>query len=297
MHGLGNDFVLTDLRRHPQWQKLLCQPAWVRFVCNRHLGVGADGILALSAATTKGALATMTIHNADGSLAEMCGNGLRCVARYLVEPIEHPPQGPSNPSASSVFVVDTLAGPRVCKIESPVGQTALSVAVDMGRPVFSAPATIELDLGDGRLPGPGTLVSMGNPHVVFFVEPPVAFEQLLALAHRLGPVVETHPAFPHRTNVEFAQRLGATIFETVVWERGCGVTQACGTGACASVAAACQTGQVVPGQTFGVRLPGGWLDIAIEKDLSTTWLRGPAQTVFRGDLTTCSIMPFDGAGF
>lgn len=292
MNGLGNDFLVVDLPKHPDWEPVLAEPLLVRRICDRHRGVGADGILAVRKAQSDGSVATMHVHNADGSMAEMCGNGLRCVARYVLER-DREPLGWG--SAPPLLTIDTGAGPLACSLAlSPAGDVE-SVEIEMGRPTLLSPEPVTLRVGDSRLML--RLVSMGNPHAVELCDEALTYEQLIERATALGPLVETDPLFPQRTNVEFvkARSRGSSHLDVVVWERGCGITQACGTGACASVVAACLQGLIPPGMPCTVRLPGGILTVTVAKDLSSVRMRGPAEIVFFGELLTSSIMAVDGA--
>jgi diaminopimelate epimerase len=282
-HGLGNDFVIVDLRAGeptPSWQ----DPTLVRAVCDRRFGVGADGVLPILPPITEGAVGRMRVLNADGSEAEMCGNGIRCVAKLLHD---------RDPALRvDRMVIDTGAGPLACGIERDAGGEVASVTVDMGRP--------RLPRGEIPMTGPAgercvqaplvvdgrelaiTGVSMGNPHAITFVDESGA--ALRALAERVGPTVETHAWFPNRTNAEFVRVVSPTHLELVVWERGCGITLACGTGACATAVAACLVGHAAPGTEIAVDLLGGTLAITVAADYSGVSMRGPATHVFDADL-------------
>ena len=249
--GLGNDFVVLDAPGG-----LLPSADLVRAVCDRHFGVGADGVLVVGPPRSAGARASMTVLNADGSRPEMCGNGLRCVAVHLAAA-----------GGDASFVVDTDAGPRACRVE------AGAVEIDMGRLRDEGP--IELDLDGEALTF--ARVSAGNPHAITFA--PLGAGALA----RVGPAVATHPAFPAGTNVELARVEGAGI-SLVVWERGVGPTLACGTGACATVGAACLAG-LAPFDTWvDVALPGGHLAVRVARDDLAATMRGPARRVFAGTL-------------
>ncbi len=299
MNGLGNDFVIADLRKHPDWSFVLREPAWVRGVCDRHRGVGADGILAVSDGISPHSAASMQVHNADGSIAEMCGNGLRCVARYVFEQ-QHSGQAQLDSSVveqNAVLTIDTGAGALRSELTLGADGFVEAVVVDMGRPVLVAPERVELAVERSLPPLELMLVSMGNPHAVQLCDPTLGYEELMALATRLGPRVETDPLFPQRTNVEFVcQRPhSGPSLDVVVWERGCGITQACGTGACAAVVAACHRELIPRGVACSVRLPGGILWVTVAEDWSSVRMRGPAETVFCGEIATSSIMAVDGA--
>lgn len=266
-HGLGNDFVVLDRRQGGGDIDGAAARAW----CDRRRGVGADGVLVILPAP--GAAGRMVVHNADGSLAEMCGNGVRCVARHLAE------QDGARPRA---LVVETGAGPKTCALEWD-GAAVASVTVDMGPATFDAP---HLPRGPGG--GPfvdqpvggvrGTAVSLGNPHLVLWDVDP-------SRAGVLGPALEHDPLFPERTNVELCSLEPDGTVRVVVWERGSGLTLACGTGACAAAAVAVERGLRPAGTWLDVALPGGVLGVKIDAGTRRAWLRGPAARVFEGSLS------------
>lgn len=294
MNGLGNDFIVVDIRSETAWETLLTDPAAVRRLCDRHRGIGADGILAILPAETVGAVATMRVHNADGSRAEMCGNGLRCVARFL---FEQPLPGLSFSLPKAELVIDTGAGPLRCVLALLESGVLGSIEIDMGRPSVPVPSQVSLVVDPEMAAMELSLVSMGNPHAVRFCDAADSYESLFELARRFGPQIEQHPFFAHKTNVEFVRVRDqfASGLEVVVWERGCGITQACGTGACAAMVAACRRGMMSFGRRCEVRLPGGVLEVTVAPDLSAVHMRGPAETVFFGEYETSSIMAPDGA--
>jgi diaminopimelate epimerase len=291
VEGLGNDFVVVDLRAGAgaSGARSIQDPAVVRAVCDRHFGVGADGVLAILPGVSGDA--RMRVLNADGSEAEMCGNGLRCVAKVLYES--------DSTLRRPLLRIDTGAGRLDCAIDAE-GGLVRSVAVDMGRPRLArgeipmspggeAYAVRETISARGRA-FEMTAVSMGNPHAIIFVDDPAA--NLRALAEEYGPALEVDPIFPRRTNVELArirQVDGLPQIDLVVWERGCGITLACGTGACATVAAACVEERLRPGVEIPVHLPGGTLHITVAADLGGVRMRGPAVSVFRGELDLASL--------
>lgn len=257
VEGLGNDFLLLDHRDSPLALAPLIERA--PFLCDRRLGVGGDGLLVVAPPRTTGASGTMIVINHDGSRPEMCGNGLRCVALFLA-------------TAAPDVLVDTDAGPRACRVlqRAPDNHHG-EVEVDMG------PAR---PLGAHRIADHDFLAfSLGNPHVVTFVGPDADPE---SLARTLGPAIERAPRFPDRTNVEFARLETDGSLTLWVWERGCGITAACGTGACATVAAAARQGLVPADATVRVQLPGGPLQVRLADD--RVWMTGPARQVFRGQL-------------
>ena len=284
--GLGNDFLVVDNRSTqstPSCEELVDGVFVIaQALCNRRYGVGGDGVLSLTKPRTADAVATMRVLNADGSEAEMCGNGLRCVAKFLAE------TGDGQPDS---IVVDTGAGPLDCRLEWQE-DAVTSITVNMGRPRLrpseipmagvpeSEQCFVEQPLALAVGSRATTAVSMGNPHAVAFV--PESGAELEALTRLHGAEVETHAAFPSRTNAEFAHVVDATHIELWVWERGCGITQACGTGACATAVAACLTGQAELETEIEVALPGGPLAITVAKDYATVFMRGPAVHVFDG---------------
>jgi diaminopimelate epimerase len=263
-HGLGNDFVILDRRASGEDVDALTAIA----LCDRRRGVGADGVLVLLPA--RDAEARMVVHNADGSVAEMCGNGVRCVVKHLVDRTGRRPEA---------IDVATGAGVLRCAVRyGPEGAREIQVAMGPARLVADNLPSRETGRAfiDEPISGHdglrGTAVSLGNPHLVLTDAP-------LEEAARLGPVLERHPDFPDRTNVEFVAREGEGL-RVVVWERGAGLTQACGTGACAAVAAWVKRGLLPADQWVPVALPGGKLDIRVSSDLSSCELRGPATFVF-----------------
>lgn len=287
MHGLGNDFVVVDLLSRPdatpdaEWSRLAIE------ICDRHFGIGADGILLMQPAT--GADFRMRIFNSDGSEAESCGNGIRCLGRYYRD--RHFP-------ASAEIHVEAGGGPVTIWPHDDG-----SVTVDMGPPTFMAseiPVILQgpdgvPGLEDGLVPANLTLrldrsrtlmvncVSMGNPHAVAFVAQR-AFEGYPL--DEVGPLVERHSSFPNRTNFELAQVVDPGRIRVQVWERGAGPTLACGTGACAVVAIAHRLNLVR--SPVQVELPGGALSIEWD-GIGNVLMTGPAEYVFTGDYSTARI--------
>jgi diaminopimelate epimerase len=249
-HGLGNDFVVIDAVRGP-----FVTAAAARRICDRRRGVGADGVLSLLPPLLGGAI-RMHIYNADGSEAEMCGNGLRCVVRKLLD------------APGRRIAVETGHGILEGRLEGD------GVRVQLGRVEMIDPA-VEVDL-DGR-PVTALAISVGNPHLVL---PPFPEDAKLAeLAARFGPALERHPRFPERVNVEFVKHARDGL-ELVVFERGSGITEACGTGAAATAFASLAGGE---GRSpVRVQLPGGRLDVLIEGD--RVEIVGPAVHVFDGTI-------------
>jgi diaminopimelate epimerase len=253
MHGLGNDFVLIDALKENMEGIDLHQLA--RSICDRHFGVGADQLLLVL--PSQKADYRMRIFNPDGSEAEMCGNGIRCFAKYVYE---------TSKEKKELISVETEAGvvlPAVILAKSEV----VGAEVDMGEP---------RDLKEISVAGYRAYkVSLGNPHCVIFIE-----DISQAPVATIGPVIEKDPQFPGRTNVEFVEVNNNHEITVRVWERGAGETLACGTGACAAVAAGVLTGKTQ--RRVLVHLPGGNLDIEWEEEDKHVAMRGPAATVFEG---------------
>jgi diaminopimelate epimerase len=270
VEGLGNDFVLLD-RRDRSPAELEAELAWIRELaprlCDRRTGVGGDGILVVGPGQT-GSLASMIVVNFDGSRPEMCGNGLRCVAAFVAE--QH--------GGLDRLRLDTDAGPRACQItgRGSGGETSVSVAMgSAARLGTRTPAA-----GGGR---EFVSVSMGNPHAICFVG---AGDEPEALARELGPAIELDGTYaPAKTNVEFARVEADGSILLWVWERGVGITSACGTGACATAVAAVDLGLVEADTPIRVRLPGGALEITVPGDADAeVVMTGPARQVFSGEL-------------
>lgn len=252
MHGLGNDFVLLDARAEKLDSGSL--PQLARELCDRHFGVGADGVLIVHPSTN--AQYRMQIFNPDGSEPEMCGNGIRCFAKYVFE---------KDQLTKDVVSIETPAGVMVVAVISENGVVS-AVEVDMGEPKDEG----ELALEGFRF----RKINIGNPHAVAIVSD----LSQIALAE-LGPIIELSQHFPNRTNVEFVKIISDSEIEIMVWERGVGETLACGTGACAAVVAANLSGKV--GRQVKVKLPGGSLDIEWQAD-NHVLMTGPAESVFEG---------------
>jgi diaminopimelate epimerase len=282
-HGLGNDFLVVDLRTASPEQATAWQdPKAVIALCDRQFGVGGDGVLAILPSAI--ADVRMRVLNSDGSEAEMCGNGLRCFVKEL-----HDRGG----ITKREMVVETGFGPLPCTIDD------TGITVQMGAPRFTRgeiPMTgpagercIEQPL---ELPGQPvralTAVSTGNPHAVTFVE---SRDEAWRLAHAIGPTMERHAWFPKRTNVEYAHVRSRTAIDLVVWERGCGITLACGTGACATTVAAILTGRADENVPVTVNLPGGSLAITVLPGFANVLMKGPALHVFDGDVDPRAVVP------
>ncbi len=269
MHGTGNDFVVVDVRDFTPDRLERLKKAAAK-IGHRNFGVGFDQMLLVGKAGRSDADLRMEIVNNDGSVVEMCGNGIRCFALYVKD---------HKISAKETLNVDTMAGiirPRI------VGNL---VEVDMGEPVLDGrkiPVAVDGEIRDRELTVAGekrtvTCVSMGNPHCVNFV-PSAANAPVTSL----GPKMETDPIFPKRINVEFAEVVDRRTIRLRVWERGAGETLACGTGACATAVAAAWTGRTDRDVT--VKLPGGDLKIRWDEKSNRVYMTGPAVTVFEGRL-------------
>jgi diaminopimelate epimerase len=251
--GLGNDFVVVE-QASPFAERRIST------LCDRHFGIGGDGVLVVAPGRSGGARASMIVQNADGSRPEMCGNGLRCVALHLAR---------ADGVERAEYVIDTDSGPRLCLVERQ-GAGAL-VRIDLGR---AEP------LGEHRVEFEGSpltfaRISTGNPHAI-------SLDGLLpaAVIDRLGPTVSGQ--IRGGSNVEFVRSLGPRAFEVVVWERGVGRTLACGTGAGATAAALTLAGRAPFGEPLEIRLPGGPLEVTVEAVTLELQLRGPARHVFSG---------------
>ncbi len=270
-HGLGNDFILIDNRNSTK-PRLTPEDA-VKW-CDRHFGIGADGVI-FALPGQNGTDYTMRIFNSDGSEPEMCGNGIRCMGRFLAD-LEIAETG----SAKEQFRIHTLAGLITPKLTAD-GQ----ITVDMGEPRLLAgeiPTTLaaaDQKVVDVLMEVAGkswsvTCVSMGNPHCITFVDDVAA----IAL-EQIGPQFEHHPVFPQRINTEFIRVVKSDYLKMRVWERGAGITLACGTGACASLVAGVLNSQCDRKAT--VELPGGCLEIEWAAD-GRIYMTGPAEKVFSG---------------
>ena len=248
MEALGNDFVVIEGPAP--------DPGQVRAWCDRRLGIGADGVLVVSGPDHSGATARMSLWNSDGSVAESCGNGLRCVARYVFD------RGWAD---GREFIVETLAGP--------------------GRVKVMADGSVRAELGTYRIGGSVTAsgyrfvsASVGNPHAVTFMEDPTGLDGV-DLAE-IGRLMQDHPAFPEGVNVELAAQLEEGVFRVRVWERGAGETWACGTGGVAVAVVAHAQGRA--GRAVEIRYPGG--NLGVELVGESAWIRGPAASVFSGTI-------------
>jgi len=274
MHGTLNDFIVF----HDLAGEVRLTREHVIRLCDRRAGVGGDGLIVIRPSDRADFF--MDYINADGSYAEMCGNGIRCLAKYVYD---------NGLSDKTELPVETRAGVKILRIFPGTDGKAEKIRVDMGRPVFDPekiPSTVKsarvpvIDYpveSEGRL-FPATLVSMGNPHCVIFVE-----EDPAPLPCRYGPAIENHALFPARTNVEFIRVESPGILTMRVWERGSGETFSCGTGACAAAVAAHLKG--FSGAQTRVRLLGGELGIEWSSNDTNVFMTGPATSVYVGSIT------------
>lgn len=271
-HGLGNDFILVDNRAS---SLPVVTPDQAIQLCDRHFGIGANGVI-FALPGEHGADYTMRIFNSDGSEPEMCGNGIRCLGRFIADL-----EGESRNKDS--YRIHTLAG-----VMTPQLMADGQVKVDMGLPRLLAgeiPTTLgtpETKVINQPLEVAGqtwevTCVSMGNPHCITFVSDVAAIP-----LETLGPQFEHHPAFPQRINTEFIQVVSRDYVKMRVWERGAGITLACGTGACAALVAGVLTGNC--DRIATVELPGGCLQIEWSEIDQRVYMTGPAERVFTGQL-------------
>ena len=272
MHGISNDYVYISTFDQPEedWEQLAIR------LSDRRTGIGGDGIILVCPSEV--ADAKMRIFNADGSEGKMCGNGIRCVGKFVYD------KG-LVPADKTTVTIDTLSGIKTLELTVRDGKVQ-SARVDMGAAILN-PAAIPVKFdGDRMIDAPlevdgktwnVTAVSMGNPHCVTFVDD----VDSLAL-EKLGPHFENHPAFPERVNTEFVRVIDDHTLQMRVWERGSGETWACGTSACATAVAACLNGYCKKGDDITVHLRGG--DLVIRYTDDTVIMTGPASTVFEGEV-------------
>lgn len=269
MQGTGNDYIYVNTLSFPLQDPIKAARKWSAY----HTGIGADGLVLIGA--SEKADFSMRIFNADGSEAMMCGNASRCIGKYVYE---------KGLTDKEVITLETLSGIKILKLHTGNG-VVKDVTVDMGTPLLSNPGQIatktggmlaETILADGK-EYKGTFVCMGNPHFVIFV--PDVMQIPLT---EIGPKLEHHPLFPERCNIEFAQIREDGSIRMRVWERGSGITLACGTGACATAVAASVTGRT--GRSSDIEMDGGTLHIEWTAD-NRILMTGPATTVFDGEIT------------
>lgn len=270
MQGLGNDYVYVNCME----EEIENPSELAKQVSDRHYGVGSDGLILIG--PSEHADFEMKMYNADGSRGEMCGNGIRCVGKYVYD------YGLTDQTEISV---ETLGGIKYLSLTVENGKVSL-VKVDMGSPIFvpeqipvkagrqdAVDVPINVDGKEYRM----TCISMGNPHAVVYMDDIKGLE-----IEKIGPKFEQHPCFPNRVNTEFAHVIDRQTVEMRVWERGSGETLACGTGACA-VAVSCMVNGLTD-DTVTVRLLGGNLEIAWDREKNIVYMTGPATVVFDGEL-------------
>lgn len=275
MQGAGNDYVYVDAINGDVTKD---EPALARAISDRHFGVGGDGLIFIKKSRAPDAKYRMHMFNADGSQGEMCGNGLRCVAKFLFD---------RGLEKDKTFAIDTDAGVLTVEVFAGADKKAEQVRINMGQPrlmraeipMSGAPAdervinqTVEIDGKKYAF----TAVSMGNPHCVIYVDDPDKTD-----VHGIGWKIEHHPLFPKRVNVEFVQVVSPTKLIQRTWERGTGETLACGTGACAAAVAGIQRGLL--DSPVAVHARGGRLRIAWDGAPHPVWMTGPAVKVFEGE--------------
>lgn len=257
MHGAGNDYIYVNTMAYPINNPEKVAIEWSKF----HTGIGSDGLILIGSSEI--ADFSMRIFNSDGSEAMMCGNGTRCVAKYVYE---------YGLTEKTEIALETLSGIKILNFHVENG-IVNSVTVDMGEPLKT-----NLMPADDLLPNPATEVSMGNPHLVSFVDDIHQIELT-----QIGPKLEHHPHFPQRTNAEFAQVIGENKIRMRVWERGSGITLACGTGACATAVAAFINGKA--GRKSEIVMDGGSVVIEWDETTNHIFMTGPAAIVFDGEIT------------
>ena len=270
MHGLGNDYVYIDAIN----QKIENESSLAKFVSNRHFGIGSDGLILIC----KSEIADfkMRMFNSDGSEAEMCGNGIRCVGKFVYD------KGLTN---KTTVKIETLAGIKTLILNTKDGKVE-TARVDMGEPILEAEKipvisteepvkNLELEAENKKFKF--TCVSMGNPHAITIVENTKEFD-----VEKYGKVLEVDKAFPKKANIEFAQIVNRQNINMRVWERGAGETLACGTGACAT-AVACNLNGLTD-RKVNIELLGGTLNIEWNETDNHVYMTGPAVTVFDGEL-------------
>ena len=273
MQGCGNDFVIID---YEEFKKLKMEmPEVAKKLCDRNFGVGADGLI-IPNTDTEDADIGWFFYNSDGTTAQMCGNGMRCFAKYDYD---------KGLVTTKEFTVKTLAGIITPKILDNV-----NIRVNMSKPILQSERipfipnnNLNYKISIKNRIFEGNAVSMGNPHFVIFVE---SNENLLSLAKEYGPEIETSVEFPEKTNVEFIKIISPREIELCVWERGCGITLACGTGACASVVAGILNNKLE--NSVNVNLLGGKVNVSWEGTKENTekdvFLSGPAEYTFKAEL-------------
>ena len=257
MHGCGNDYIYINVSQHPIDNPVKAAIRW----SNRHKGIGSDGLVLIDKSPIPEADFSMRIFNADGSEAMMCGNASRCIGKYLYE---------RRLTTNTNIRLLTLSGIKTLILHV-VNEVVESVTVDMGEPILEE----ETQFVASRDIKQGTFISMGNPHYVIFTDD-------VDQVGETGRILEHHPAFPQRCNIEFAHVEADGSIRTRVWERGSGITQACGTGACATAVAAFLTGRA--GRKSDIIMDGGVLNIEWRESDNHIYKTGPAEFVFDGEI-------------
>lgn len=270
MHGLGNDYVYIDAIN----QKIENESSLAKFVSNRHFGIGSDGLILICKSDI--ADFQMRMFNSDGSEAEMCGNGIRCVGKFVYD---------KGLTDKTIVKIETLAGIKTLVLNTKDGKVE-TARVDMGEPILEAEKipviskeqpvkNLELEAENKKFKF--TCVSMGNPHAITIVENTKEFD-----VEKYGKILEVDKAFPKKSNIEFAQIIDKENIKMRVWERGAGETLACGTGACATAVACNLNG--LTGRKVNIELLGGTLNIEWNEKDNHVYMTGPAVTVFDGEL-------------
>lgn len=270
MHGLGNDYVYIDAIN----QKIENESSLAKFVSNRHFGIGSDGLILICKSDI--ADFKMRMFNSDGSEAEMCGNGIRCVGKFVYD---------KGLTDKTTVKIETLAGIKTLVLNTKDGKVE-TARVDMGEPILEAEKipviskehpvkNLELEAENEKFKF--TCVSMGNPHAITIVENTKEFD-----VEKYGKILEVDKAFPKKANIEFAQIIDKENIKMRVWERGAGETLACGTGACATAVACNLNG--LTGKKVNIELLGGTLNIEWNEKDNHVYMTGPAVTVFDGEL-------------
>ena len=271
MHGCGNDYVYVNCLE----EKINNPNKVAKFISDRHFGIGSDGLIMIN--PSEKADFEMEMYNADGTRGEMCGNGIRCVGKFVYD---------YGLTDQTEIAVETLAGIKYLHLTVEDGK-AVEIRVDMGSPVLDADEIPVVSKNEQVVDEPivvdgreyrMTAVSMGNPHTVVFVEDVKGLE-----LEKIGPKFEQHERFPRRVNTEFARVLDRRTVEMRVWERGSGETLACGTGACA-VAVACILNELTEDEVT-VKLLGGDLKIQWDREKNKVYMTGPAEIVFEGEIS------------
>lgn len=270
MHGAGNDYIYIDTMRFPIANPEKLAVAW----SDRHKGIGGDGIILIG--KNESGHFTMRIFNNDGSEGKMCGNGIRCVGKYLYD---------NGITSEKELPIDTLSGTKLLHMTTDADNKVVEVTVDMGEPILADKhqlATPDGSMKDGEVTightnYRGTFVSMGNPHFINFINGVEEYD-----VQTNGVRLEQAKIFPERCNIEFAEIRPDGSIRMRVWERGSGITMACGTGACATAVAAALTGRA--GRTSTIVMDGGQLTIVWNENDNHIYMTGPATTVFTGTI-------------